>query len=685
MLACTSLHAGFFMPVTPSLNFADGGHRMSPQSNKKYLRVSLLCVLSFTLNGIAVGPRTTAAEAAEQIVTVTANYVPLPVEESGSSVTIFTEEDIARRQTPIATDIIRSAPGLAVSRAGNIGQVTQIRTRGAEGNHTLVLIDGVEANDPFNSAEFNFANLMTSDIEHIEVLRGPQSALYGSEALGGVISIVTKSGDEGWTINGSGEAGSFQTRNGSLGISGGEEKWHAALNAQTFSTHGTNISRFGDEEDGFDNSSVNLRGSVTPLENIRLGANLRYNVANTQSDPQDFAFPPNPTDGLVVDGDQERKSQFFYGGAWGQVSLFDDKWTHKVSGQLLRARNKNLTSNIFTGRDRSAKNSFAYQSDLAFDLSEVAQSSHGLSFLVEREIIDFLARGPLTTSPENQDRTTGQTGIAGEYRLALWDRLFLSASARHDNNDIFADVTTYRVTGSLRLPESGTRIHGSHGTGVANPNLFELYGFFPGSFVGNPVLKPESSKGFDIGVEQSLLDSRIVADVTYFKAGLQDEIVTVFGGPPLFLATARNLTGRSTREGVEISVMLKPLDQLQLTGSYTYLQAEEPGGLEEIRRPRHTANVNVNLTALNDKANFNLDIFYNGRQQDSEFSSLTPATRATLDAYTLVNLAASYEICKGVRLTARGENLLNQHYEEIYSYRSSGIAAYAGVSFEFVQ
>jgi vitamin B12 transporter len=270
---------------------------------------------------------------------------------------------------------------------------------------------------------------------------------------------------------------------------------------------------------------------------------------------------------------------------------------------------------------------------------------------------------------------TDTTGVVGSYDLSFgaFDAGF---AFRHDSNDRFKDSDTYRVQASYRLTEA-TRLRATAGTGVKEPTFTELYGFDPSSFVGNPNLKPEKSKGWDAGIDQIFAGGAVRASATYFSAELTDEIFTDFS---VFPFTAGNRTTTSTREGVELTLQATLDEDWSLDAQYTYLHAIE-GGQQEVRRAPHTASLDV-TRRLGDKGSITVTVRHNGEQRDNAFTLVTPPI-VTLDAFTLVNVNASYDLADNVELFGRVENLLDEEYEEVFSYRSPGIGAYAGVRTKF--
>ncbi len=241
-------------------------------------------------------------------VVISGNRTVTPLVDTGSDVSIITAEELEQRQIRFVSEALREAPGIAVSRSGPVGTNTQVRIRGAEANHTVVMIDGVKVNDPFTS-EVDFAHLLAAQIERIEILRGPQSALYGAEAIGGVISIFTKRGAPGVQAEAGVEGGSFSTINGMAGVRGATQTVNYALSATAYRSDGTNVSRFGSEDDGYRNRTVYASGGWAPVAGASLDASLRYRDSRSMFDPQDFGFPPGPTFGLIIDGDRQTEGE----------------------------------------------------------------------------------------------------------------------------------------------------------------------------------------------------------------------------------------------------------------------------------------------------------------------------------------------------------------------------------------
>lgn len=599
-------------------------------------------------------------------VVVTASRVLLPAQEVGSAVTVITGEDIERKQVRVLSDLLREVPSVAVSRSGTVGTFTQVRIRGAEANQTLVIIDGVEINDPSGGSEYDFGNLLAADIERIEVLRGPQSALYGSDAIGGVINIITKKGRGPTTASLSVDGGSLQTGQMSANVRGGDDGYHFSLGGTGFTTNGESIapkSEGNDEEDGYRNQTYYAKFGVSPLENLEIELFGRYVKSTVETDPGGVI------EGIrrPVDGDSKAETRQRTGRVQVKYSLFDGAWEHIVSAGYNDDKADSFTNGAVTFEADGEKTIYDYQTNFNFETPAVAGATHSLTFLAEQEDESQVTRSAFGGS----DLDITNYGYVGEYRVGLWDRLFLSGSVRHDNNDFFEDETTFRMTAAYH-EETGTRSwHASYGTGVKNPTLSELFGFGP-DFIPNPDLKPEKSRGWDVGVEQSFLNDRLTVDVTYFNNRIKD-LIQGFGN------FADNVHGTSKIDGVEVTAKARIIEGLTFAGQFTYTDGEDANRIELVRRARRLASANFAYEFLGGRAKLDLGIDYNGEQKDFQFAADFSRTNVTLDDFVLVNVAASYRLLEGVEVFGRIENLFDEDYQEILGYSSLDTGAFVGV------
>jgi vitamin B12 transporter len=594
---------------------------------------------------------------------VTATRTETPSRQIGSAITVVTGEELERRQIRFVSDGLRQVPGVAVNRTSGFGSQTDIRIRGAEANQTLVLIDGVKVNDPALSSQFDFGSLLTSDIDRIEVLRGPQTVLYGSEAVGGVINIITKRGEAEPKVRANAEYGSFNTVQSSTTLSGGGKRYDFSLGGAYLQTDGISAADAANgntEKDGSNNKTVQGRFGIRPTDVVELNFDGRWQRAKVDTD----AFTT-----IAVDDNSFTNKTEQFGRAQAKFSFLDKRWEHIFTGSLFDNKLESGGGSFGSSSTEGDRRSLQYQTNLSVNTPKLANAAHTFSLGVDDEREHVQTHSDFSSIDRNLDTTS----LYGLYQIGLWDRLFLTGGGRHDNNDFFEDATTYRLTGALLFPETGSKLHASGGTAVKNPTVFELFGF-TSTFSGNPNLTPEKSEGFDVGVEQSLFHGKLVGDVTYFHNSI-DDLIIGFGN------TAFNEQGTTEIDGIELSARAELADGLNVSATYTWMTDRDANGDTLVRRPNHAASLIANYGFLEKKrANINVSLIYNGRQQDVAFG---PTRRVELGDYLLLNIAGSYRINDYVELYARGENLLDQQYEEVFSFGTPGIAGYGGLRISF--
>lgn len=597
----------------------------------------------------------------------------------GTATSVVTGEELSRRQTRTPVEALSGLPGVAVSRTGSPAGLTQVRIRGAEGNHTLVLIDGMEANSPADG-EFDFSNIVgTDDIERIEVLKGVQSGLYGSGAIGGVVNIVTRSGKGPLRVAGAVEAGSFGTRQASALVSGGNDRAWGLLSVATRKMDGFNIAPAGNERDGSLTTTSFLKAGISPVEGLTIEGSLRQTRKDGQRDEENYFVP-----GVLIqqiDAPSRFSADMWLGALEGKLTLLGGAWM-----QSLRMESRALTADDLSinpafapfslyDRYRSTSDLYRYTSTFRLDTPGLPDVRHYVTGLLESRRDGFVL-----FTDDNIDHERRTRSFAGEVRGEYWRMLDLSASVRHDDSDVFADATTWRTAASLKIPTTPFRLHASAGTGIKLPSLFEQYGRIPNFFSPNPNLVPERAEGWDAGVELSLLNGRAILDATWFSTDVTGKIQRVNGG-----TTVRNLDGVSTREGIELSGKVNPLPGLVLSASYAWVDAQEPNGLAELRRPAHTARLDADYEFASGRGRIGVTALYNGSLVDEALRTSNPfifplmPERVTLGDYWLVSARAAWKLTPGVEVFARVENVLDQRYQEIYGFEAPGLAAYAGM------
>ncbi len=615
-------------------------------------------------------------------IVVSGGLTPLTAQALGRAVTVVTSETLEQQGVVYAVDALRGLPGVAVNRTGGPGGITTVRLRGNEASHTLVLIDGIEASAPENGT-YDFSGLLAADIERIEILRGPQSSIFGSNAIGGVISIVTKQATEPGVVKG----GSFEAMTdgsvlGSAYLRARGERGGISISAAGQSIGGYDVADDGGDDDGDNNVTLNARGDYQVGENFSLGGTLRY--VDRTSDYDQFNWRAPNRAGLVTSSDEQGETKELFASIFGEATALGGRIEHGPFFSALRndavQRLDGRKTTDATGERYVAR----YQAKIALDASTLDAANHSLTLAAEWKRETYQHNNPRLVSDPSQldEQRRDLYSLVGEYR-GFFEHFDLQAAVRHDFNDEFEDDTTYSVAVSVPVDAIGARVHASVGTGVQNPTMIDQFGFFPGQFIGNPDLKPEKSFGWDIGVEKAFWNDRFVLDITYFNQTLDDEIVTVFPAPD-YIGTPVNENGESDRQGVEIAASLAATEALSFDASYTYLDATNADGSREVRRPKHEGRLSAIYNFMEDRGMVRVDGIFVRDNWDSDFvAPALPGATVKLENYTVVNVSASWQVQDNVQLYGGVNNLFDEQYEEVYGYAAQGITAFAGLRAQF--
>ncbi|KIC17010.1 TonB-dependent receptor plug domain-containing protein [Leisingera sp. ANG-Vp] len=590
---------------------------------------------------------------------VSGGFTPVGAQQYGRAATVVTSEEIEKRGISTVQDALRSVPGLMVNGSGD--SFTQVRIRGAEANHTLILIDGVEASG--GDSEYILSGLDTANIERIEVLRGPQSVFYGSNASAGVINIITKSGGTGTEFGGSAETGSDGYR-ASARVSHRSERGGIAFSLAHDNDDGYDISGDGGEEDGIRRSTAQLKGDYLVTGQLKLGFNFRTSDERYSNDTNSFSAADAA--GYVVDDPtafSDRDEQLAQ--VYAELDTLGGRLKHRLSLE------RTDFDQSFSGGTPAETTTEAakYLLSLGLDGRPADQAVHLLNAMLEWEE---------DSSSTNSAFRRKTNSIALEYRGSLANGLDFQLGARYDDNSVFQNGFSWTASGSYLIPGSEIRLHASAGTAVVNPTYFELFANSFGT-IGNPDLQPEENRGFDIGAEFTVLQGRGTFDITYFNETLTNEIT--WGVPVTGGTTYENQAGDSDRQGVELSASLDATGSLYLNLAYTYLDASNPDGSVEVRRPEHELLLSATLQTFNGRGSVSTDIRHVAGNWDSQFFGSFGT--AELPDYTTVNVSAQYDLTDNLVLTGRVTNLFDEEYSDVWGYAKRGRAVYAGVRASF--
>lgn len=604
----------------------------------------------------------------DQIV-ITASRAPETEAQTPTSVTIIDQTRIQRLDEPIVTSLIRLTPSAAVATSGPLGSLTEIRIRGAEANHTLVFVDGIKINDPA-SGDTPRLEIFNADLaSRIEVVRGPQSALWGSEAIGGVIAI--NGIDDAPGDSASAEGGSFGfarasasaslvTRTASLAGAIGLQR---ATGVDSFNGHG--------DKDGFDNFAGRVRGSWGVAPGVQLGVAAFDLMGHSEFDGFD------PLTGIHEDTLDNTKNSLAAGRVWANFGSEKSGLSGTLAASLLDSSNRNFLANEEINRTSGSRWNGEAQAQYRFTTGAIANTA---IVALEHEAEHFHARDTVFGGASDQDRRRTHDSVTAEWRSEAGP-VVGDVAVRRDIFSSFADATTLRASALVDVGR-GFSVTGSYSEGIAPPTFFDLFGFFPGSFVGNPSLKPESSRGFEASLRYQ--KGRFNAALTTYQQQLHNEIVDVFD-PNTFLSSTINRSATSHRWGLEAELGWSISERVRVSANYAFLHATQPdatvpGQVREVRRPKHSGSIAADGSA--GSFSYGASIAYVGKRTDNDFD-VFPSRVVTLHPYWLAGARVGYKLRRGLELFARGSNLLNQHFEDVFGSRTEGRAIYAGLKVSF--
>lgn len=598
-------------------------------------------------------------------IVVTATRAPQPAGEIGQAISVIDRRLIEERQTVSVTDILSQLPGVTVSRNGGPGSFTGLRIRGAESEQTLVLIDGVRVNDPTSpGGGFDFANLLADNVERIEVLRGPNSVPWGSQAIGGVVNIITAAPTERPSFRARAEYGYADTMQAVANGSFTAGPVAASIGTGWFRTDGISAAASSSERDGYERIAGNGRVEVTLTQAVALDLRGYFSHGTTGLD----GFPA-PRFALADTLDRSEIQELF-GYAGLRANLFEGRFANRLAFTLSDVNRDNFTGTAqdpsFLARGRVER--FEYQGDLR--ASDAVRAVFG----AERERSRFGDGFDLFR--------TGIDSLYGQLIVNPVAPLTLTGGVRYDDHRDFGSATTFGANGVLALGK--TFVRASYAEGFKAPTLFQLRSAF-----GNPGLAPEQAKSWDLGVQQSLIDGRLNASATYFSRRTRNQIdftrcrtdLAICAGGARPFGTYDNIA-RARADGVELTLELTPVETLRLSAAYSYVDTanRSPGsanfGRKLARRPVSSLALNLDWDAAP-----GLSFGSTVRQVGDSFDD--PANRVRLDGYALVDLRARWAFTERFELYGRVENLFDQAYQTAAGYGSVGRAAYAGVRARF--
>jgi vitamin B12 transporter len=623
---------------------------------KKFINLSLgLSLVPFlALSSVNAQEPLNSAEGSPEIeeILVSASLIPIAASRSANAITVIDSEQIKLRAAQSVSDLLRDVPGFAVSQSGSLGALSEIRVRGGESNHMVVLVDGIEVMDPSGSDQVNWGTFSTTEIERIEIVRGPQSALSGSDAISGVINIITTSANKPYSANIFSEFGSFSSSKNGFNVGHKSDKLNIKFGASHYETAGNNIrpNTGSLDDDGYRNTGLNLKAAYKVNDEFTASLTSRqsYGMAEYDNNGSEFMHADFERDFTKVQGD---------------FNSADGLWAHTLKLAQSNFENNQFNDEVADGGTESNKENYQYTGTRFIE-----NRNQQISMALEKETQNF--KQHVTSGVDNKLLERNADSIALEYRFDPSDAITLAASARHEDNDSFENATTGRLEAVYRQFDS-LKWRAAWGTAVKNPTYTELYGNYA-SFEANEFLIPEKSNSWELGVDAGLLDNRMQLSATYFNSKLNNEIGTDWSSCDENWSNCSlfNNSLKSYRKGLELSSSFAVSDVMQASAAYTYTDSQDSNG-QEARRAKDIASINVAWQAKSD-VNVNLNIQYNGTQFDY------PPTKA----YTLVDLNTNIKATDNLDMYLNLTNLFDEDYQDVAGYETLGFGLSAGFRYK---
>jgi vitamin B12 transporter len=610
----------------------------------------------------------------QHTVVVTATRIETPAREIASSVTVVAGAEIERSRRPVLVDALRTAPGLAVFQNGGPGGATSAFIRGANSEHVLVLLDGVEVNDPVNpSRSFDFAHLAAGQVDRVEILRGPQSPLYGSDALGGVINIMTRKGKGPARLSFTAQGGSEKTAAAALEAAGSSGEFHYSFGLSRFTTEGVSAASSAytgnGEPDGYRNTTLAGRAGVELGGGVEAGLIVR--AVESVADLDNFGGPG----GDDPNSRQSYRSLFFRGEA--RALFAGNTWEQKLGVSYVGARRENENPvdsahplDSESGTFRSSLVKVDWQNNVFLGAGQTL--TLGVDVSREQGSSEYTyesAFGP--GSSDFPSRTADRAGVYVQDRISLGESFFAAVGARLDHHSRTGSALTFRIAPAWVIDEAGLKFKATFGTGFKSPSLYQLYAeptlWGP---IGNSALKPERCAGWDAGVEKTFAGRTILAGLTYFRNDFRDLIDFDYSLGYVNI-------GRARTRGFEAAGEARPDGPFRLRLAYTRLEALDlDAGTRLPRRPRDLVSAEAEWLPEG-RWSAMLSAVYMGARADRDYTSWTPRD-VTLAPYTLAGATVSFRIASGWQAFLRFDNIFGAEYEPVFGYGAPGFCVYAG-------
>lgn len=593
-------------------------------------------------------------------IVVSAARLPQPIDQLGTSLTVFSADMIEERQLQTVDEVLQRVPGVAIVRSGGVGQNTQVRMRGFTTKHVLTMVDGIKLNNPSEADnQYGLEHLFLNGVERVEVLRGPQSGLYGGDASAGVINIITRRPQGDPSLRVSGMYGSHDTIEGSIASMGRVGGVGYSIGANYYDTDGISIASRGPgnvERDGYRNLTLSGRGDVDVTDTLRLDGWIRYTDSRNETD-SGFLPADNPQGlpgFLFQDSPGHVDTKQLFGAAKAQLETLGGRLLHNAQISYVDVSSTSISPGVEQDSEGVTVEASYYAS---YDIGSGGYLLAGIEHKDESGRFEQPSGGGFALI----DDSINETGVFGGVNIALLQGLYISGAVRYDDNSLFGGNTTWRLSGAYNLPASlipgvETKLRASYGTGGEAPGLRQLLGSSP-TFQGNPNLTPESSWMWDVGVDQSLVDGLINWSLTWYRGKATDGIFNVTD-PATGISSPQNVDSPVLMKGLEMEVQLQPATWIDLGVNFTASSATMlESGTQLFGRPKREGSAYVTVRPV-ERLGVTVDGYWRGK-----FFSDYP-TNYEMPGYEIVNISATFDLTENVQLSGRIHNLFDKTYEE---------------------
>ena len=634
----------------------------------KHIPHAIKAVLCFYLLSAAPGFAQNSQDPVDQepryildAVVVTAAKIETPLRQVSSSIAVITADDIERSSQNTVAGVLRYVGGVSMAQAGGTGKNASVFLRGAESSYTLFLIDGIEVNDAMSPGRgYSPAHLTVDQVERIEVLYGSQSTLYGSDAIAGVVNIITKRGEGKPKIGASFEGGALGTFRSRAGLNGGTESYQYAIDGSFLNARGISSNALGNqEEDGYRNTTLGGRFGVMPASNASVDFTFRFTDGRSEID-----------NGAGPGGDDPNRvnsSRQLFVRPSATLELWSQRWKQTL-GYSFVDHSREDDNPVDENQETASNSTFdARLHKIDWQNTMMLSGGNTLVFGAETETEQGESESKGRFPSKFDRRNARMTGVYLQELLQYGNVLFASVGVRADHHSRYGSKVTYSIAPNAYFEASGIRVKGAYGTGYKAPSLFQLHSSF-----GDSTLQAGTSKSWEAGLEQYLADQKLVAGVTYFDNTFDNMV-----GWDSETSSYKNVF-KATSRGMELTGRYVGIEGTSLRAYYTLTDSKDHESDEQLlRRPRHSGGIVLDQR-VRQGVDLNISFRFSGERRDNDFSTW-PATPVTLDGYGIVNVAANWKVTPNIQLFGRIDNLLNAEYEEILGYGTVGITGYIGV------